>query len=75
MNELTIKSRKTGEEFRFWMDADGGYVYREFDGRPGTLGQQITRSSGATIRATPETFEKECRNWYRAQISLLNNYY
>ncbi|MFB6412790.1 hypothetical protein [Edwardsiella piscicida] len=69
MNELTITSRKTGEAFTFWMPSDGGYVRRTFPDRPGTLGVQICdggKTMGNTISATPETFEKVCRRWYRA---------
>jgi hypothetical protein len=74
MNELTINSRKTGETFSFWMPSSGGYVHRVYPGRPGTLGDQICRDGGSTISATPETFEKVCRNWYRAQMRDFDKY-
>lgn len=69
MNELTITSRKTGETFTFWMPTDGGFIWRTYPGRPGTLGEQICQGGsmmGFTLSATPETFERVCRNWYRA---------
>lgn len=69
MNELTIISRKSGEIFNFWMPTDGGYIYRTYPGKPGILGNQICnggRTMGSTLCATPETFEKVCRRWYRA---------
>ncbi|MEB8288012.1 hypothetical protein OKT24_19850 [Aeromonas veronii] len=69
MNELTITSRKTGETFTFWMPASGGYIFRTYPSKPGTLGDQICdggRSMGNTLSATPATFEKVCRRWYRA---------
>lgn len=72
MNELTIKQRSTGTEYRFWMPSQGGYVHLDTTGsKPGTLGEQICRGgrvSGSTLSATPETFEKVCRNWYRAYV-------
>lgn len=69
MNELTITSRKTGEVFTFWMSPSGGYIFRTFPGRSGILGSQICsggHTMGSTLSATPETFEKTCRSWYRA---------
>lgn len=71
MNELTITSRKTGETFTFWMPVSGGYIYRTYPGKPGTLGSQICaggRSMGNTLSATPDTFETVCRRWYRAHL-------
>lgn len=73
--ELTIKSRTEGT-FNFWMNEAGGYIFLESDGKPGTLGQQICKGgyfSGSTLSATPETFGKVCRNWYRGYMKHLAN--
>ena len=73
--ELTIKSRTEGT-FSFWMNDTGGYIFLESDEKPGTLGQQICKGgyfSGSTLRATPDTFEKVCRNWYRGYMKHLAN--
>jgi hypothetical protein len=69
MNELTITSRKTGEIFKFWMSVEGGYIFRTYAEIPGCLGDQICDGgsfTGGTITATPATFKKKCKNWYRA---------
>lgn len=67
---IIIKSRTAGT-FSFWMNAAGGYIFLESDGKPGTLGQQICKGgyfSGSTLSGTPETFEKVCRSWYRSHM-------
>ncbi len=72
---IIIKSRTAGT-FSFWMNDVGGYIFLEADGKPGTLGQQICKGgyfSGSTLSATPETFEKVCRNWYRSHIKQAAN--
>lgn len=70
MAELVIKSRKTGENFSFWMNDNGGYIFLESPGRPGTLGHQICvggQFTGSTLRASSESsFISVCRRWYRA---------
>ena len=74
--DLTIKCRKTGEIYTFWMHHGGGYIYRTSPGRPGTFGSQICaggRFGGSTVSATPETFARVCRSWYRAHRRLLNS--
>lgn len=66
--EMTIKSRKTGEVFTFWMTASGGYVYLCTKERPGSLGDQICKGGkfmGSTISSTEKSFEADCRKWYR----------
>lgn len=71
MNQLTLKSRKTGQTFNFWMPLDGGYIRLESEGSSGTLGKQICQGGGFmgnTLSATPETFEKTCRTWYKAHM-------
>lgn len=72
MATLIIKSRKTGEEFSFWMNGDAGYIYLERPGLPGCLGSQICQGggfSGSTLRADSEAdFENTCRRWYRAHM-------
>ncbi|WP_318370465.1 hypothetical protein [Enterobacter sp.] len=67
--ELKIKSRKNGEVFSFWMGSGGGYIHLQGKGNPGNLGRQICRGGsfvGSALTATPETFDKVVRNWYRA---------
>lgn len=69
--ELSIKSRKTGETFNFWMPCDGGYIFLESERGGGTLGHQICEGGGFrgdTLSATPDTFEATCRRWYRAHM-------
>lgn len=73
-NTLTIKSRKTGETFEFWMPIDGGYIRLKSEG---TLGQQICMSgrfTGETLVAIPETFKSVCRRWYRAYMRKQKSY-
>lgn len=68
MNTLTIKSRKTGDEYNFWMPTEGGFIHLIDDAHPGTSGRQICEGGGFrgdTLRAMPETFERACRRWYR----------
>ena len=67
-NRLTIKSRKTGEEFNFWIPPNGGYVLLEYPGRPGTLGSQIVFASGETLWSSIECFEGKCRKWYQRKM-------
>ncbi len=70
-NTLTIKSRKTGEKFEFWMPYSGGYIHLESKGKSGTLGRQICKGggfTGSTLYATPESFKDICRSWYRAHM-------
>lgn len=73
MNELTIHSRKLNRTINLWMPADGGYIRMVTTENPGTLGDQITKPGGATIEATPETFERECRKWYRRLVKDLSD--
>lgn len=70
--EMTIKSRKTGEAFTFWMPANGGYVHLSTKDRPGALGDQICKGGkflGSTISSTEGSFEADCRKWYRDYMS------
>lgn len=76
-NLLTIKSRKTGEIFEFWMSDSGGYIRLISEKRAGVLGCQICENGlfmGSTLEATPENFESVCRNWYRAHMKKRNLY-
>ncbi|RZP88974.1 hypothetical protein [Vibrio vulnificus] len=76
-NTLIIKSRKTGQDFEFWMPHDGGYIRLESEGKEGILGRQICKGGGfmgSALIATPETFKSVCRNWYRAHMKDLNSY-
>jgi len=65
---LTIKSRKIGQSFTFRMPDTGGYITL------GITGQQLRQPCkggvffGSTLMATPDTFEAECRRWYRAYM-------
>jgi hypothetical protein len=73
---LTIKKKIDGVVWHFWCAAsedkpsESRYVYLETDGRPGQLGEQITYKSGATIAATPATFQQVCRKWVRQNYWL-----
>lgn len=67
--ELTIKSRKWGA-YTFSMKADGGYVFLNHDG----CRCQICKGGnfmGSTLTATPETFEKVVRRWYRQHMEAM----
>jgi hypothetical protein len=69
--DMTIKSRKLGQEFSFFMPDNGGYVRLESAGHPGTLGKQICYGgnfAGMTVHASPATFKKECHRWYANYI-------
>lgn len=68
---FSLYSRKDKKEYEFWAPDNGGYVYLESPGRPGTLGSQICEGGGfmgSTISCTGSSshFEEECRRWYRA---------
>lgn len=66
-----IHSRKLNLTFNFWMKDAGGYVRLESAGKSGTLATQICDGGGFrgnTVTATPETFEKVCRRWYRQHV-------
>lgn len=61
MARFVIKSRIHGVQLFTMPKADGGYIWRN--------GKQICvggRSTGSTIRATPESFERVCRKWWAA---------
>lgn len=77
MANLSIKSRKTGEQFDFWMNGDQGYIYLEAEGRRGTLGRQLCAGGGFmgnTLSANSESsFKKHCRSWYRAYMRNQTN--
>lgn len=70
--KLTINSRVMKQKFEFWVrisDKYGdGYIYLVSDTHPGTLGQQICDSHGNCLIATPDSFERVCRKWYRAKL-------
>jgi hypothetical protein len=66
---FTIKSRNEGD-FNFWCPDNGGYIYLELEGKPGTLGKQICHGGGffgSTMSCSnrPSDFEATCRYWYR----------
>jgi hypothetical protein len=73
---IVIRSKKFGEHSVF-MPEDGGYLWRESDGRPGTLGHQLTDGSGSTLRATPKSFRKVVNRWWRkrrADLTMMELY-
>jgi hypothetical protein len=70
---IIIKSRNFGEQ-SFWMPDAGGYLWKESDGRPGTLGHQLTDGSGSTLRASPESFKKAVNRWWRKRRVHLMEY-
>jgi len=68
MNQLSITSRERGITFRFWMTPNGGDIYLTYEGRPEGFGDPLCingKFAGPTLTATPDTFEKACRKWYR----------
>ena len=71
--ELTIKSRKLGQEITF-SRAGNYYIYVDLNGKPGTLGRQICEGGslmGDTIGCRGENeakFEMICRRWYKSFI-------
>lgn len=70
MNTLTIKSRKTGESFQFWMPTGGGYVRLG----TGTTDSQICDGGGfggEAVRADTVNFKSLCRKWYRQHTARL----
>ena len=67
MAGIIIKTRKEGE-MSFFCPADGGYVFLEGEGRPGTLGRQICKGGdfmGSTLLARGETLAAVARKWLR----------
>jgi hypothetical protein len=73
---IVIRSKKFGEH-SVWMPESGGYLWRESDGRPGTLGHQLTDGSGSTLRASPESFRKVVNRWWRkrrADLTMMECY-
>lgn len=77
MEYFTIHSRKLGQDLIFNCDLDrtkpyeSHYVRLEKPGKPGTLAPQICYGGGFrgnTVTATPSTFERECRRWYREYL-------
>lgn len=74
MARFTIKSRKHGETFNFWMADQGGYIRREHEGREGTLGEQLRNSYGDALEATTvDEFKIQCRKWYRNHKKYLDD--
>lgn len=62
--ELRIKSR-SGDLYEFSQVRENGYVWVVINASPR---RQICSTGGfvgETLTATPETFNKTCRNWYR----------
>ena len=67
MSRIIIKTRKEGE-MSFWCKADGGYVWLESPGKPGTLGDQICDGGGfrgSTLSASEKTLGDVARKWLR----------
>jgi hypothetical protein len=70
--KTTINTRDHGEVTFFTPD-NGGYVWVDLNGRPGTLGRQICDRGGlmgSTIsyRGTEDGFERLCRRWWSAYL-------
>lgn len=67
MARFTIKTRTEGN-LDFFMPDQGGYVRLEQGRKHGTLAPQICYGGdfrGSTVTAKPDTFESECRRWWR----------
>jgi hypothetical protein len=66
----TINSRIYGPQ-TFWMPDTGGYIRLERGANHGTLGTQICEGGGfrgATLCATPDTFEQVVRRWWKQRM-------
>jgi len=76
MTTLTINTRDHGTVEFFMQGAESDesrYVYLGNS----TLGKQICAGGsfgGETVRATPETFERECRKWHKQHLAEINSY-
>jgi hypothetical protein len=75
MTTLTINTRNHGPVDFFMQGAYGEarYIYLGNS----TLGNQICANGsfgGETLRATPETFERECRKWHKQHLAKINAY-
>ena len=66
---FTIKSRKLSRRFDFILRGSLGYVWLEM---PHGGYRQVCKGGGfmgSTIMSTPDSFERDCRNWYRSHIA------
>jgi len=69
--ETTINSRNHGV-VTFFCPRNGGYIWVDLNGKPGTLGNQICDSghlSGSTESYNgndDKQFDRVCRKWWRA---------
>lgn len=75
--KLSIKSKKLGRTITFSRPGES-YIYVDFNGEPGTLGEQICDGGsfrGPTISYLGDDqreFEAICRRWYRSFIRAMN---
>lgn len=71
--KLNLNSKALGKIITFSRPGSS-YVYADFNGQPGTLGNQICHGGGmmgSTITydgSEQAEFEKICRNWFRAYL-------
>ena len=74
MARIIIKTRQEGE-MSFWCKADGGYVWLERPGKPGTMGDQICEGGGfrgSTLSASEKTLGYVARKWLRQRRARMN---
>lgn len=71
--KTTIKTRSHGE-LEFFTGNGTRYVFVNFNGKPGTLGNQICNGgnmTGSTITYNGDDrdgFERLCRNWWKLYL-------
>jgi len=76
MTTLTINTRNHGSVEFFMQGAESGESRYVHLGNS-TLGKQICSGGsfgGETLRATPETFKRDCRKWHKQHLAKINSY-
>lgn len=69
--KTTINTKSNGE-VTFFSPNNGGYIWVDLNGKPGTLGNQICHGGnlmGSTMSYRGEdqaAFDKLCRNWWKS---------
>ena len=77
--KTTINSRIHGE-VTFFCPNNGGYIWVDLNGKPGTTGNQICDGGGlmgSTISFRgddEEKFDKVCRRWWKAYLAATKDF-